>query len=287
MTKPCPGPGPASRPKFKAPANTCDTHVHVIGPVAQFPLNEDRSYTPPDAPLADFLALQDTLGINRTVVVHPSCYGMKLDVTEDAIVRMGDRARGVAVVPTSISDGELDRLDGIGFRGLRYTTLLRGGATVDDIATMAARIERLGWHIQMFIDGATQLDDMAPFLRGLPVDVVIDHMGHFPQDAGVDHPGFRTLLDLVRGGRCWVKLSGAYRASHVGAPWDDMPPYAEALIDARADRMVWGTDWPHPMLWDRPMPDAADLLDWVTTWGVDDATLHRILVDNPAELYRF
>lgn len=287
MTRPCPGPPPASPPKFKAPPDSCDSHMHILGPVAKFPLNDDRSYTAPDSTLEDFREYQKTLGIDRAVIVHPSCYGTTLDVTEDAIARMNGRARGVAVVEPTASDAELDRLNEIGFRGLRFTTLLRGGASVDDISAMAARIGRLGWHVQLFIDGATQLEAMAPALKALPVEVVVDHMGHFPQSAGVDHPGFRALLDLVRGGRCWVKLSGAYRMSETGAPFDDMTPYAQALIETRPDRMVWATDWPHVMLWDRPMPDGAALLDWVTTWGVDDATLERILVDNPAELYGF
>ena len=287
MTKPCPGPGPASKPAFKAPANSCDAHMHIIGPIAKFPLNDDRSYTPPDSPLEDFLAYQETLGLSRAVIVHPSCYGTMMGVTEDAIIRMGDRARGIAVVDPSVTDAELDRLNEIGFRGLRFTTLLRGGASVDDIAAMAARIERLGWHIQLFIDGANQLEAMAPALKKLPVDVVIDHMGHFPKESGVDHPGFQALLGLVRTGRCWVKLSGSYRMSEAGAPYADMPDYAKALIETDAGRMVWATDWPHVMLWDRPMPDGAELLDWVTTWGVDDATMKRILVDNPAELYGF
>lgn len=287
MTDPCPGPSPSSTPAYQAPPDSCDTHMHIIGPVAKYPLNEERSYTPPDSPLDDFLALQETLGIRRAVIVHPSCYGTHLSVTEDAIVEMGDRARGIAVVDPSVSDAELDRLNEVGFRGLRYTTLLRGGAPVEEIETMAARIQRLGWHVQLFIDGAAQLEAMAPMLASLPVDVVIDHMGHFPQDADIDHPGFQALLGLMRGGRCWVKLSGSYRVSHLGAPWSDMPPYAEALIETRSDRVVWGTDWPHVMLWDRPLPDGAELLDWVTSWGVDDATLKQILVDNPAALYRF
>ncbi len=287
MIKPCPGPFPPSAPKFKAPAKACDTHMHIIGPIDTFPLNDDRSYTPPDSPLEDFLAYQDALGLERAVIVHPSCYGTMMDVTIDAVARMGDRARGIAVVPSSISDAELDKLDEIGFRGLRFTTLLRGGASVDDIAAMAKRIERLGWHVQLFIDGANQLADMAPALKNLPVDVVIDHMGHFPMESGVDHPGFQALIDLVKTGRCWVKLSGSYRMSEKGAPFDDMPPYAEALIAADANRMVWATDWPHVMLWDRPVPDGADLLDWVMSWGVDDATLHKILVENPEKLYGF
>ena len=287
MTKDCPGPSPATAPKLTAPAGTCDTHLHIVGPFDRFPLAAERGYTPPVNGVEEFESFAATLGIDRVVVVHPSCYGTTLDVTEDALQRLGDRARGIAVVDPSISDAELDRLNELGFRGLRFTTLLKGGADVGGISAMAERVARLGWHIQMFIDAENQLAELLPALQALPVDLVIDHMGHFSPDAGVDHPAFQAMLDLVRTGRCWVKLSGAYRASSQAPDWPDMTPYARALIETRADRMVWASDWPHVMLWDKPMPDGADLLDWAATWDADDATLKRILVDNPAELYGF
>jgi predicted TIM-barrel fold metal-dependent hydrolase len=282
---------PAAAPKLKAPPGACDTHAHIIGPFDRFPLAEDRGYTPPVSDLAAFEIFQKTLGIDRAVIVHPSCYGTMMDITVDAVTRMGEHARGIAVVEPSITDAELDRLNEAGFRGLRFTALLKGGADVGGITTMAERIKRLGWHIQMFIDAQNQLEDLLPALSTLPVDLVIDHMGHFQPDAGVDHPAFQAILDLVKGGRCWVKLSGAYRASNAApgeaAPWPDMTDYATALIETRADRMVWATDWPHVMLWDKPMPEGADLLDWALSWNVDDATMKQILVDNPAELYGF
>lgn len=287
MTKPCPGPFPASPPKLKAPPGACDTHAHIVGPFDRFPLAEERGYTPPVSALEDFEVFQSTLGIDRAVIVHPSCYGTMMDVTVDAVSRLGDRARGIAVVDPSITDAELDRLNETGFRGLRFTTLLKGGADVGGITAMAKRIERLGWHIQMFIDAQNQLEELLPALRELPVDLVIDHMGHFQPDAGVDHPAFQAMLDLVKDGRCWVKLSGAYRASADHPSWADITAYAKALIETRADRMVWATDWPHVMLWDKPVPDGADLLDWALSWEVDDAILKQILVDNPAVLYGF
>ena len=287
MTKPCPGPVPALPPKLKAPSGACDTHAHIIGPFDGFPLSEERGYTPPVSDLAAFEAFQKTLGIDRAVIVHPSCYGTMMDITVDAVTRMGDRARGIAVVEPTITDAELDRLNEAGFRGLRFTTLLKGGADVGGITAMAERIKRLGWHIQMFIDAENQLLDLLPALKALPVDLVLDHMGHFQPTAGVDHPAFQAMLDLVKDGRCWVKLSGAYRASHAAPGWDDMTDYATALIETRPDRMVWATDWPHVMLWDKPMPEGADLLDWALSWKIDDTTMKQILVDNPAELYGF
>lgn len=287
MTKPCPGPAPASPPKLKAPAGACDTHAHIVGPFDKFPLADERGYTPPISALEDFEVFQKTLGIDRAVIVHPSCYGTMMDVTVDAVTRLGDRARGIAVVEPSITDAELDRLDEIGFRGLRFTTLLKGGADVSGIVAMAERIKRLGWHIQMFIDAENQLGSLLPSLKKLPVDLVIDHMGHFQPEAGVDHPAFRAMLDLVKNGHCWVKLSGAYRASGDAPAWQDMAAYATALIETRPDRMVWATDWPHVMLWDKPMPEGAALLDWALSWNIDETTMKQILVDNPAQLYGF
>jgi 2-pyrone-4,6-dicarboxylate lactonase len=287
MTKPCPGPAPASPPKLKAPAGACDTHAHIVGPFDKFPLADERGYTPPISALEDFEVCQKTLGIDRAVIVHPSCYGTMMDVTVDAVTRLGDRARGIAVVEPSITDAELDRLDAIGFRGLRFTTLLKGGADVSGIVAMAERIKRLGWHIQMFIDAENQLESLLPSLKKLPVDLVIDHMGHFQPEAGVDHPAFRAMLDLVKDGHCWVKLSGAYRASGDAPAWQDMTAYATTLIETRPDRMVWATDWPHVMLWDKPMPEGAALLDWALSWNIDETTMKQILVDNPAQLYGF
>jgi len=287
MTKPCPGPAPASPPKLKAPAGACDTHAHIVGPFDKFPLADERGYTPPISALEDFEVFQKTLGIDRAVIVHPSCYGTMMDVTVDAVTRLGDRARGIAVVEPSITDAELDRLDEIGFRGLRFTTLLKGGADVSGIVAMAERIKRLGWHIQMFIDAENQLESLLPSLKKLPVDLVIDHMGHFQPEAGVDHPAFRAMLDLVKDGHCWVKLSGAYRASGDAPAWQDMTAYATTLIETRPDRMVWATDWPHVMLWDKPMPEGAALLDWALSWNIDETTMKQILVDNPAQLYGF
>ena len=287
MTKPCPGPTPPSQPKLTAPPGLCDTHLHIVGAFDRFPLAEERGYTPPVNGMEEFEVFAETLGMDRVVVVHPSCYGTMLDVTEDALERLGNRSRGIAVVDPSIDDAELDRLNELGFRGLRFTTLLKGGADVGGITTMAERIARLGWHIQMFIDGENHLSDLLPALQALPVNLVIDHMGHFSAGAGVDHPAFQAMLGLVKTGRCWVKLSGAYRASEQAPGWEDLTPYAQALIETRADRMVWASDWPHVMLWDKPMPDGADLLDWALSWGVDDATMKQILVDNPAELYGF
>ncbi len=200
---------------------------------------------------------------------------------------MQGRARGVAVVEPDITDREHERLNEVGIWGLRFTTLLRRGSGVANIETMAARIRPLGWHVQLFIDGPTQLADLMPALGDLPVDLVVDHMGHFTPSDGVDHPAFRALLELVRGGRCWVKLSGAYRTTGQRLPpYDDVDPFARALIEAGPERMVWGSDWPHPVV-DIPMPNDGEILDLLARWAPDEEMRRKILVDNPAALYGF
>ena len=287
MTEPCPGPVPPQTPRLTAPSGACDTHAHILGPYDRFPLNENRSYTAPESTFEDYMHLLDRLGLERAVIVHGSAHGMMLAATEDAVMRLGDNGRGVAVVEPDISDRELDRLHEIGFRGLRFTTLLRGGAGIENVPHMADRIQRLGWHVQIFVHGGTELEPILPMLAGLPIDSVIDHIGHFKFEEGVDHPAFRALVDHVRGGRCWVKLSGQYRISQTNAPFTDVPPMAHELLRVRPDRMVWATDWPHVMLMDKPMPNDADILDWTESWGVDDATIRQVLADNPAELYGF
>ena len=155
------------------------------------------------------------------------------------------------------------------------------------IEAMAERVGRLGWHLQIFAHGADDMLGLLPRLRTLPVDVVIDHIGLFKPADGVDHPGFQGLLELVRGGRCWVKLSAVNRLTATGPPYADVTPFASALIELRPDRMLWATDWPHVQVWDHPMPQDADLLDWVTTWDVDETTQRQILADNPGRLYGF
>lgn len=284
----CPGPILPSEPRLKAPPGACDTHIHVLGPYDRYPLNDDRSYTVPESGVEDCRALLDALGIDRAVIVHPSAHGMDLRVTLDAIAALGPaRARGVAVVPLDVADEELDRLHAAGIRGVRMQTMVRGGVDPAQVRSMAARIARLSWHVQVMVDGRHQADDVLPLLRDLPTDVVIDHMGCFTAGDGADHPAFRALVELVRGGRCWVKLSAPHRRSRAGPPYRDMVPFARALIEARPDRMLWGTDWPHVAAFDHPVPDDAGLLDWVLEWGVDEATRHAILADNPARLYGF
>lgn len=287
MTRPCPGPLPPRRPNFRTPPGTCDTHAHIVGPYERFPLDDGRFYTAPESPLEAYVTLQEALGIERVVIVQPSCYATNLAITEDALGRLGVQARAIAVIEPDIGDDTLTMLDGLGFRGVRFAPVLLGGDPMPIIQAFAPRAARLGWHIDLFIDGPNEILGMLDGLKALEVDLVLDHFGHFGGANGVDHPGFAAMIELVAAGHTWVKLSCPDRLSVTGAPYDDMRPLAKALIETRPDRMLWASDWPHVGHWDQPIPDDAVLLEWLDGWGVDEHTLHRILVDNPATLYQF
>ena len=286
MSEPCLGPDPKPRaPKFPMPANACDCHAHVLGPPELYPYVTGRSYTPPTATLASYRSLHQVLGIERAVIVQPSVHGTSNQVTLDAIAGYGRNARGIAVVDVNIDEGELARLNDGGIRGLRFNVLFGGGVGMQALEPLAERIAEMGWHVQLLLD-ARNLVALAPRLRRLPVPVVVDHMGHMNVTHGVDHPGFQVLIDLVRDGVCWIKLSGNYRISAAGPPYADAIPFARALIDACPQRMIWGTDWPHPALNDF-MPNDGDLLDALDDYAPDSALKRAILVDNPAQLYGF
>jgi len=289
MTRPCPGPDYDIRtPKIKPPSNSCDTQAHVFGPASQFPYAEGRGYTPPDSPIEAYLRLLDTLGLDRGVIVHGSAHGADNRVTLHGIATAPDRLRGVAVVDPAISDNELEAMAEGGIRGIRLSTMLKGAFGTELLETMAARIRDLGWHIVIHLNEVAEIAELAPRLRRLPVGVVIDHLGRVRGGEGTSHPGFQALLALLRDqGNIWAKLSSWYRLSDQGPPYDDMTPLARALIEARADRIIWGSNWPHPILWDCPMPNDGDLFDQFMGWAGDDATRKLILVDNPAMLYGF
>jgi predicted TIM-barrel fold metal-dependent hydrolase len=289
MTRPCPGPDFDIRtPKVKPPPNACDTQAHVFGPASQFPYAEGRGYTPPDCPIEAYLRLLDTLGFDRGVIVHGSAHGSDNRVTLHGIAAAPDRLRGVAVVDPAISDNELEAMALGGIRGIRLSTMLKGGFGTEHLETLADRIKGLGWHIVVHLNEVAEIVELEPRIRRLPVDVVIDHLGRVRGGDGASHPGFQALLSLLRrSDTVWAKLSSWYRLSDLGPPYDDMSPLAKALIEARTDRIIWGSNWPHPILWDHPMPNDGDLFDQFMGWAGDDATQKQILVDNPAKLYGF
>ena len=287
MTKPIPGPDPRPRkPQLKAPPKSCDSHNHIFGPADLYPYAPDRLYTPPDALLGDFLAMLDVLGIERAVIVQPSAYGSDNRCTEDAVARMQGRARAIAVVKPDTAAEELRRLDKAGFRGVRFNLIHTGGSTsLDALESLAEKVAPLDWHVQIYLRGRL-LPEIEDRLRQLPVEVVIDHMGHMEAGGGLDQPGVKSLLRLLETGRVWVKLC-PYRYDHSGYPFDTAKALARTLAQARPDRLVWGTDWPHPDIPGGEMPNDGDLLDALGAWFDDETVIHRILVDNPDALYRF
>jgi 2-pyrone-4,6-dicarboxylate lactonase len=289
MTRSCPGPDyKIKAPKIKPPPNACDTQAHVFGPVAQFPYAEGRGYTPPDCPIEAYLGLLDTLGLDRGVIVHGSAHGADNRVTLHGIATAPDCLRGVVVVDPATSTKELETMADGGIRGVRLSTMLKGAYGTDLLETMADRIAGLGWHIVIHLNDVGEIIELAPRIEALNVNVLIDHFGRVRGGERVDHPGFQALLSLLmRQDNVWAKLSSWYRLSDLGAPYDDMTPLAEALIKARPDRIVWGSNWPHPILWDYPMPNDGDLFDQFMVWAGDTTTRRQILVNNPAVLYGF
>ena len=289
MTRPCPAPLPPTTPKFVMPPGACDTHVHVLGPYDKYPLNPDRGYTAPEAPVEKVAGFLDAIGCDRVVIAHVTAHGTDMSVTLDAIRHLGERARGFAILEPDVTHAELQRLHDGGIRGTRLTPLFGDEVTAETLTDMASRIAPLGWHLIYAPSGVEQWLDFVPRLETLPCDVVIDHMAWrgYTVGGGLDQPGFRALLDALATNRCWLKLAAPHRYSTTAPPYPDLAPYVAAVLEARADRIIWASDWPHVRVWDKPMPNDADLVDWILDWGLDEATQHRILVDNPAALYGF
>ena len=272
-------------PRVRASAMTCDCHIHILGPYTRYPLSEHRAYTPPEASLEDYARVQAALGMERVVVVQPSVYGTDNRCTLDALAHFGlARSRGIAVVDPAIGAAELEAMHEGGIRGVRVNLVTAGGPPVEHLAQLAAKIAPLGWHTQVYVDGA-RLAALAPVLQKLPTEVVVDHMGQIPSAWGLDHPAVAALRSLLDGGRAWVKLC-AYRSSSAGYPFDDADPLAKLLVETAPERCVWGTDWPHPAF-DGTTPDDGELLDAAMRWAPTPDLQRRLLVDNPAALYGF
>lgn len=287
-------------PSFAVPAGATDCHVHVFGPGNTYPWAESRVYTPGDASIESLQAHQGALGLSRVVIVHPSPYGTDNRCSIDAIAKLGGKARGVAVIdPATISDAALEALHKGGMRGARANLATAGvsdpAAAWRTFEALSRRIKPLGWHLQTFTTMPV-IAALADRLASLPVPLVVDHFGGARAELGPGQPGFGTLLRLVADGRAYVKLSGAYRVSKA-AGFADVAPLARALIAANRERMLWGSDWPHPggvahspeRLHEIEPFHAIDdgaALDRLHGWaGADQGLVRSILVDNPARLY--
>ena len=271
-------------PRLEAPDGACDTHMHFYD--EKYPLAKTAASPPPeDGSVETYRALRQRIGIGRTVVVQPTAYGKDNSCTLDGMAALGKDARGVAVVDDNVSDAELRRLDALGMRAARLH-MLPGGAISWDIAdAVVARVQSVGWHTQLQLDGRL-LPERERQILGWPGRVVIDHVGRIADPVAVENAAFRSLLRLVDTGRVWVKLSAPYLVSKSGpSRYDDVSALAKTLVRAAPERMLWATNWPHPN--EKHPPDEADLLDLLLDWAPEEATRRKILVDNPAALYGF
>jgi D-galactarolactone isomerase len=272
-------------PKLKVPPNACDCHMHIYD--SRFPAAPNAKLRPPDATVDTYRLFQNRIGTARNVVVTPSTYGTDNSCTLDAMAKLAATARGVAVVDMSVADAELKRLNDLGVRGIRFNLVQSGATTIDMLEPLSKRVNDLGWHVQIHMLGG-QIVEIADLLQRLPSPIVFDHMARIPEPAGVDHPAFALVRKLVDKGPVWVKLSGAYMDTRTGPPtYADVSTVARAYVKAAPERMVWGSDWPHPTEKVDAKPDDAVLFDLLADWAPDQAIRNRILVDNPAALYRF
>lgn len=292
---------PANAVAFDVPAGACDCHTHIHGDPARFPFFAGRVYTPEPASPEEMAALHKALGIERVVIVTPSVYGADNGATIFGIAARGTSARGVAVIDEKTTDQDLDKLHGQGFRGIRLN-LATSGVSDPQVARQrfqaaADRMKARGWHVQIYTTPPV-IAAIKDLVADAPVPVVFDHFGGAEAARGVDQPGFPELLDLVRSGKAYVKISGAYRASSRAPDYADVVPLAQALIAANRERLVWGTDWPHPDSVTPPGKAATDVtpllriddgavLNQLAVWAPDAVVRKAILVDNPARLYGF
>jgi D-galactarolactone isomerase len=272
-------------PNLKAPALACDCHHHIYD-TTRFPAPDPGAV--PNARVAEYRLLQRRIGTTRDVIVTPRPYATDNRVTLDAIAQFGPNARGVAVIHPTIQDAELHALARGGIRGIRFSlapAAIAPATSLDMIEPLAKRINPLGWHVQINMD-ADQIVAAEDLWMRLPSVIVFDHMGHIPQPMGMKHPAFALIRKLVDQGRTWVKLSVTYDNTKDGPPtYSDMNKVGQVYVKAAPERMVWGSNWPHPN--ETNKPDDAMLFDLLTQWAPNEATRHRILVENPSILYDF
>ena len=282
-----------SPPTFALPAGTVDAHCHVFGPGDAFPFAPERKYTPCDASKDQLVALRDHLGVSRNVIVQATCHGADNRAMLDAVRAAEGRARGVATVRPDVSDAELRELDEAGVRGVRFNFVRRlvDAAPTDELATIAKRIAPLGWHVVVYFE-APDLPELEHFFGALPTPVVVDHMGRPDVTQRPDGPEFDRFLRFIERGDVWVKVSCPERLTVTGPPavdgernaYVDVVPFARRVVTEFPDRVLWGTDWPHPNLTDH-MPDDGLLVDHVPHIAVTAEQRQKLLVTNPMHLY--
>jgi 2-pyrone-4,6-dicarboxylate lactonase len=274
------------KPAFQPPPGAVDAHCHVFGPADQFAYAPERKYTPCDAGKDQLFALRDHLGFTRNVIVQASCHGKDNAALVDALETAGEKARGVAVVDDKVSDAELASMDKAGVRAVRFNFVKR---LVDPkpheyYFSIANRIKKLGWHIVVYFEAA-DLADLVPFLESLPTDVVIDHMGRPDISGGLNGAGFSLFTAMMaRNRHFWTKVSCPERLSAIGPPYEDVVPFSRYLVEKFPDRVLWGTDWPHPNMKSH-MPDDGLLVNVVNKIAPTEKRQKALLVDNPMGLY--
>lgn len=272
------------KPAFALPPGATDAHCHVFGPAAKFPYAPNRRYTPEDAPKDMLAALHDHLGVERAVIVQASCHGNDNAAMLDALAWRPDRYRGVAILDDTVSGGDILKMHQAGVRGARFNFVKHLGGAPDMAVfhNVIKRIKPLGWHVVLHVD-APDLIPLSEMIRALPLTFVIDHMGRVPGKDGVDQAPLRALLELAKLEQCWIKVCGAERIDL--PPYDKAVPIARRIMETISDRVLWGTDFPHP----NPTHacDEADLVDLVPLIAPTGAMQRKLLVDNPARLYGF
>jgi 2-pyrone-4,6-dicarboxylate lactonase len=275
-----------SKPAFRAPAGAVDAHCHVFGPEDRFPYAPERKYTPCDAPKEKLFALRDYLGFDKNVIVQASCHSKDNRAMVDALRSSDNRAKGVAFVGEEVADGELEAMDRAGVRGVRFNFLRRlVDITPRDVLTrIAARVAPLGWHIVVYFE-MPDLPDFEDFFCSLPTTVVVDHMGTPSIAKGVDHPeNLRFIRMLEKHRNIWSKVTCPERITLAGPPYDDVVPFGRRLVELFPDRVLWGTDWPHPNM-KKAAPDDGLLVDYIPKVAPSAAEQQALLVDNPTRLY--
>lgn len=286
-TLPPPVKDPHPPTALKMPPNACDTHCHLFGPFDRFPPPATRRYTPAEVGLEAYEHMQRRLGLTRAVFVQSAVYGPDHSVVLDALKRGRGRYAATALLPESVSDDEIKRLHDAGVRGTRFHFVPHLGKPAEpaSVQRMADRLAKFGWHLLLHTDGPSLLKNLKAF-EALPTPFIVDHMARVEAAAGLGQPGFQALLESMKRPHAWVKISGADRiGAKPAGPYDDVVPFARALVAAAPDRVLWGTDWPHTNV--EHVADDGDLADLLARFVPDEATRTRILVDNPTRLYDF
>ena len=276
-----------SKPNFMVPPGAVDAHCHVFGPAAYFPFSPKRKYTPCDASKEQLFELRDFLGFERSVIVQATCHGNNNDALEDALLNSNDKARGIASVGEDIDHATLRRLDQAGVRGVRFNFVKRlvDNTPKDIFKKISKMIAEYGWHIVVYVE-SQDLEEIVSFLKALPTTVVFDHMARPDVAKGTDSKEFNLLMKLMENEKFWCKTTCPERLTKIGPEYNysDVLPFMQKLVTTFPDRVLWGTDWPHPNMKSH-MPDDGKLVDIIEMFAPDITTQKKLLVDNPLRLY--